>query len=584
VPISTTGAALTTKHRRDQANIRAAFGVDFLTAWRLLDPFQLDPTTAAWLAVVEQLVSGWRRTSATTTAGYYTAHRGAELAALDTDQAPPLRLVVDGGPDPAALRTSLLVTGPVTIKRLSGHGVPVPEAARVAAVRAEAAAARHVLDGGRATMRATIAADPVALGWARVTDANPCWLCAMAASRGPVYKTRDTALFLDRTGGQPWHDGCGCTAEPIYSRDADWPGDGRNWARLWEEATAGLSGEEARRAFRRAVDAQRGTGTPTGTGIDRAPDGTGTAATRDPEPEPTPQRPTEPEAEAGTEAEPEGGRADWAEPEPDPLGGIDLAELSDEELFDLFGEVSAQDDPPESALWALDAEMARREEAAAPPPPAESDPLDGVDLAELAEDELYRLWNAHPHRADTVAAIGAELDRRDQAAATSSAPLLDDDDAELTEEQRRVDDLVARGWDYLDAYAEVYQHDPAELARQQRAAALDADRRAGETRDQTARRMYDEWVRTQLLAAEDATRGNLLTKAAQAAGIKAVELFSGPAARARKWASEDLKRWWADGNPRLTYTEFRAELLGRDTDRQAAELIRAQGNDRDFGL
>ena len=63
-----------------------------------------------------------------------------------------------------------------------------------------------------------------------------------------------------------------------------------------------------------------------------------------------------------------------------------------------------------------------------------------------------------------------------------------------------------------------------------------------------------------------------------------MELFSGPAARARKWASEDLKRWWANGHPRLTFTEFKAATLGRDRDRHQADLIALSGNGRDFGL
>lgn len=48
-------------------------------------------------------------------------------------------------------------------------------------------------------------------------------------------------------------------------------------------------------------------------------------------------------------------------------------------------------------------------------------------------------------------------------------------------------------------------------------------------------------------------------------------------------ASEELKRWWQD-HPRRTWTECRADMLGRDSDRQAANRARGQGNDRDFGL
>ncbi|GIJ50023.1 hypothetical protein Val02_69090 [Virgisporangium aliadipatigenens] len=617
MPVSAAGATLTARHRADQLALRSRFAGTFLAAWPVLDPFRLDDTTPAWLAVAERMVSDARRTSAATTAGYYRAHRDAELAHLNRDHGDGFARVVDDGPDPVALRTSLLVTGPVTIRRLSGQGVPVPEAARAAVVRAEAAAARHVLDGGRNTMRTTIAADPVALGWARVTDANPCWLCAMAASRGPVYKTRDSALFTSSTGGQPWHDGCACTAEPVYSRNAAWPGDGRDWARLWAEVTTGLSGEDARLAFRRAVDAQRRDRNRAGTTDDTGPEPE-TAPTPEPVPAPEPER-----AEAVPPREPEPEQpADQAQPEGvDPLDGVDLAELSDDALYDLFGDVSADPDTPEPVFDRLLAEMERRESAGTDPSPEPEpapeavpdlpepveqapepepvDPLDGLDLAALADADLYRLWRDHADQPDAVERIAAELaarDARTAGPAEDAAPEPADEwpepaveewpdwDAEdLTDEQRRIDELVAAGWDYRDAYAEVHQQDAAELERQERAAAVDVERRAGETRDQAVRRMYDEWLHLQLVAAEEATNGYLLTRAGEAAGIDPISVFSGPAARARKWASEELKRWWTD-NPRLTFTEFRAQILGRDTDRQAAERIRSQGNDRDFGL
>lgn len=83
-----------------------------------------------------------------------------------------------------------------------------------------------------------------------------------------------------------------------------------------------------------------------------------------------------------------------------------------------------------------------------------------------------------------------------------------------------------------------------------------ADRRKGETRRQAMRRAYDEWVYLRYLRAETATRGHLLTSAGVAAGISAVSLFEGQHARANRWASEDLKRWWDGNGGRVTFTAF----------------------------
>jgi hypothetical protein len=109
---------------------------------------------------------------------------------------------------------------------------------------------RYTADGGRFTIQNTAEHDRTALGWARVTDGNPCYFCAMLASRGPVYKSQSSALL--RADGRKYHNGCGCTAEPVYNRDQPWPGDARRYQQLWKTSTAGLRGKAAINAFRRA--------------------------------------------------------------------------------------------------------------------------------------------------------------------------------------------------------------------------------------------------------------------------------------------------------------------------------------------
>lgn len=85
----------------------------------------------------------------------------------------------------------------------------------------------------------------------------------------------------------------------------------------------------------------------------------------------------------------------------------------------------------------------------------------------------------------------------------------------------------------------------------------------------------------QWIAAEKATRGFLLSRDGVRSGIDPRSLWGGTVARARRYASEELKRWWTE-HPRKAFTEFRAQLLGRDRDVQAATRARGRGNDRDF--
>lgn len=150
---------------------------------------------------------------------------------------------------------------------------------------------------------------------------------------------------------------------------------------------------------------------------------------------------------------------------------------------------------------------------------------------------------------------------------------------ELTAEQRRVDQLVAAGASWEEAYAEAYGGAPKPGR-----AGGDVDRRKGETSEKARRRLYAEATYLAMLQAEDVTRGNLLSKAGKAKGIEPASLFSGPRARAEKYASEELLRFWAEVSPRRTYAEFRAERTGDATGARKARDTRVQqGNGRDFG-
>lgn len=198
-------------------------------------------------------------------------------------------------------------------------------------------------------------------------------------------------------------------------------------------------------------------------------------------------------------------------------------------------------------------------------------------LRKMKDDDLYALFVEitsidHEDQLDKVALelVNAEIDRREAEPPDDSTP-----------EERAVDDLVARGWSYVEAYADVHGEDAERLQREETAGII--DRRKGETRRQAIQRAYREQVYLQFVAAEEATNGYMVTKQGRVRGIDPITLFSGPSVRARKWASEELKRWWAD-NPRVTFTEFQASIERKPSQRRAAELARAAGQGRDFGV
>lgn len=193
--------------------------------WPLLDLEDLDGSFDRWLTTAAPLIRANRATSATLAASYVKAYRAAELGVT---RPPPVVLadVVSS----RALATSLLVTGPVQLKRALRNGMAPARAASMAEATSAAAAMRHVLNGGRETILEMTRADRRALGWARAASGRACAFCAMLASRGPVYG--------EAGGDFKAHDHCGCTAEPVYRDDSAWPSGSDRYAQLWQQARA----------------------------------------------------------------------------------------------------------------------------------------------------------------------------------------------------------------------------------------------------------------------------------------------------------------------------------------------------------
>ncbi len=95
------------------------------------------------------------------------------------------------------------------------------------------------------------------IGWARVlTGGENCPFCAMLASRGPVYASKQTALFAG-VGVDGYHDHCDCEAVLVVE-GRDWVGREQyeNLEQLWMESTVGTSGNDSVKAFAQAWNAK----------------------------------------------------------------------------------------------------------------------------------------------------------------------------------------------------------------------------------------------------------------------------------------------------------------------------------------
>ncbi len=251
-----TGTYLTEQHRQAQLSLRAQFMRELTRLWPLIDLDRLDESAAEWIAWVTDLILMYRLQSVDRALAYYDSFRRAETGEPLTNRGNVRGAVTV---EPARIKTSLLVTGPLGVKSRIGKGISPTVAKRKALVDVTGAASRHVLDGGRQLVTTATEMDELALGFARVTDDDPCAFCAMLASRGPVYKSRATAArttsrSTKRGPGEKYHDHCGCSVEPAFTDDAEWPGRGREFEQMWEKYA---KGPDQLKAFRKAYNAQR---------------------------------------------------------------------------------------------------------------------------------------------------------------------------------------------------------------------------------------------------------------------------------------------------------------------------------------
>lgn len=262
--VTLTATTLTTAEQAAQARLGALYAALALRLWLArADPKNIDDSARKIFdLLIPQILKG-RLASATQARKYYQTFRILETSDKTLWQ-PPAAIT---GLDKVVLDTSLRVTGPIRFKqglaKVSGADL-TPETERAltqsilkdAGKSLAAAVTRHVIDGAREEILTDTKADPVALGFMRVTkSARPCYFCAMLASRGPVYgaeafNAADARFVGD--GVAKAHDNCSCVLEPVFSRATNLPDMSRKANEVWGKSTGGKSGQAAINAFRTA--------------------------------------------------------------------------------------------------------------------------------------------------------------------------------------------------------------------------------------------------------------------------------------------------------------------------------------------
>lgn len=191
--------SLTEAHRLLQVRLGAQVVARMQTIWPLLDGEDLDGSLEDWLDTALTILEGQQAVSSRLAVAYLAALKRAQLGPDATIE--PVFATFSR----KAAATSLLVTGPLSVKRAMARGVQLGPAMSVALAASSAAGMRYALNGGRDTTTQTIRADRDAKGWERVTSGNACAYCD---SRAGIRFATDEVF--------PAHDGCSCSAAPIW--------------------------------------------------------------------------------------------------------------------------------------------------------------------------------------------------------------------------------------------------------------------------------------------------------------------------------------------------------------------------------
>lgn len=232
-----TGRLLTEEYRLQQLGVRAQAIRGLARLWPMWSTGDA-ATYESFITALMLFTNQSRQQVALLAARYYRAFRRAEGIPGTT------AIVMAKDLPREALEAALWVTGEAARRRALAAGMPEAQAAANGFAQLSGSVGRHVLNGGRETIMETALHDRRAHGWARVTDGSPCSFCAMLASRGPVYWDSSAA-----SAGFQAHDHCGCHPAPSFKGDQI-STQSAVFRAQWDTLTRGLSGEDARNAFR----------------------------------------------------------------------------------------------------------------------------------------------------------------------------------------------------------------------------------------------------------------------------------------------------------------------------------------------
>lgn len=216
--------------------------------WSALDFGRLRETWPGWLATMSATLTGYHQQSADDAALFYRATRQLELGD------PGAAKVADPLPAEQVARSLGYSAAGVFNQRMRAGASPAV-AQEKALTQTLGTSTRIVMDGQRSTVAQSAAADVATVGWYFKTKPDPCYFCALLASRGVVHHGDSFVLSDVRFVGEGTakvHDHCRCILAPAFSRSMTLPAVATEAKRVYKDRGDG----DPLNAFRKAWDAR----------------------------------------------------------------------------------------------------------------------------------------------------------------------------------------------------------------------------------------------------------------------------------------------------------------------------------------
>lgn len=272
---------LAEQHKQDQESIAAQLALSLYPLWSLMQFQELDSSTITWLTAALPIVKTAFLQSQRVGAVFIQNVRFATLPLEEPlpivlpDVERPLGVTPEaffppdsGDKDPIDIleefdRQEVATDLTIQANYETKKAMPGPEEELMnnALVRSSGAAIKQAMQGSRGVTKNLLKSDPRVIGYARVTDSNPCHFCALLASQGAMYqkdsfapgnKRRRTgrksdADFTSPSGNKDlpkdWldiakvHNNCKCTLRPVYSKSQSMDPAARYFKQGWDDIT-----------------------------------------------------------------------------------------------------------------------------------------------------------------------------------------------------------------------------------------------------------------------------------------------------------------------------------------------------------